>query len=166
MHSLKAKHCQLAAHNRSMALRWLAAIPIVHLLRRAFLCGSCSPSVINSASAIKQQLWAQLLKLVYGREVESDALCVSGFVENDDRSLPSGSGPSARVRRFVIGQAPQVGRREVDPPLDPAGNGFFLQRALAQRCPSATPYWSNSCPRSICDACQPASAASTFRPSR
>jgi two-component sensor histidine kinase len=36
---------------------------------------------------------------------------------NDDRSLPSGSGPSVRV--FVIGQAPQVGRREVDPPLDP-----------------------------------------------
>jgi hypothetical protein len=67
---------------------------------------------------------------------------------------------------FVIGQAPQVGRREVDPPLDPAGNVFFLQRALAQRCPSATPYWSNSCPRSICDACQPASAASTFRPAR
>jgi hypothetical protein len=81
---------------------------------------------------------------------------------NDDRSLPSGSGPSVRV--FVIGQAPQVGRREVDPPLDPAGNGFFLQRALAQRCPSATPYWSNSSPRSICDACQPTSAASTFRP--
>ena len=66
---------------------------------------------------------------------------------------------------FVIGQA-QVGRREVDPPLDPAGNGFFLQRALAQRWASATPYWSNSCPRSICDASQPASAASTFRPAR
>ncbi len=78
-----------------------------------------------------------------------------------ERIRPDRAGAS-----FVIGQAPQVGRREVDPPLDPAGNGFFLQRALAQRCPTATPYWSNSCPRSICDACQPASAASTFRPAR
>jgi hypothetical protein len=60
----------------------------------------------DAAAALKRQLWAQLLKLVYGREVESDALwfqhtflvivakCIAlavlGLRENDPKHLLSG----------------------------------------------------------------------------